>query len=267
MTTNPLDSKNCKIDAPPDYFEVIRGTYQDYQILAHYHYLQENIKPVTEIYKITGKGKWKPILPDPIGVVCFKQPLTNIRPRRTATKRYFTRPKTIQARLKLINKKILYLARIIIDPRYQKKGLGTWLLLSTLEQMTIPIIETLTPIDFTDKLFHKVGFKRYLTPAPQHYKKFTDAMLEIGIQESWYRVPWFIENRLRQLEPNTKKTIEKTIVDFLNHFKNAKDLPPGMERTKLFCSKIPYPECYQVWFNPRVLQYDETPPFFAEKSR
>lgn len=240
--------------------QVLPATHHDYARLSHLHYCIESIRPFTQIYKICGIPECRDFFPDPMAVIVYKQPIPDIRPRRDATKKYFKIPPTEIDRLKLVNKKIQYIARLIVDPRFHKIGLASWLLKDSLERQTIPIIETLTPIDFTNKIFQKAGFKLYQTPAPAYYQKLKDALRNIGIQNQNLSSPTFIHARLKALDNPRSGAIEKEIKSFLNHFKSRRNMLPTFERTEYITTKLQYPNAYLIWFNPNV------PPFDTDKA-
>lgn len=235
-----------------DILEIAIARRSDYDRLSHYHYCLDEIGPTTQIYKIRAKAPYTSSFPDPIGVAVYKAPIPDIRPRYGATKRFFKQPESRSDQLKLVNKNIEYLARIIIDPRFWKLGLASWLLKDTLERQTKPIIETLTPIDFTNKMFQKAGFKLYTTPAPTWYRRLVDCLYEAGLTQQSLTIPLIVNHRLRTLKPALREKTEKAITNFLYHFRHRRNMQPGMERTRYLLSKIPYPEAYLIWWNPRT---------------
>lgn len=237
--------------------EVLPGTLDDYHILSEYHYRTEPVKPVTQIYKIVGTAETKGAFPDPMAVIVYRMPLPDIRPRHTATKGYFKRPASQSDRLKLVNEKIQYIARLIVDPRFHRRGLASILLKDSLERQNVPIIETLTPIDFTNKIFQKAGFKLFQTPAPPWYRRLTDMLFLLGLTEQSLTVPLIVHNRISSLQGQSSEHVEKEIHLFLKHYRHRESMPHSFERTEFILSKLPYPQAYLIWFNPRVPAYDE----------
>jgi len=236
---------------------ILPATQADYYRLACYHYRTEPIKPTTQIYKVCAKPPHTDDFPDPISVIVYRMPLPSIRPRNHATKGYFLKPESHADRLKLVCKKIQYIARLITDPRFQRLGLATWLLRDTLERQTVPIIETLTPIDFTNKIFQKAGFKLFQTPAPKYYSRFTDALYQIGLTRQSFTCPFVVHTRIERLPKERRDFIMFEILSFMRQFRRYANMPHGIERTKQFLSKLPYPEAYLIWFNPRIPLTDE----------
>lgn len=237
--------------------EIVPGQYNDYKILAPFHYRPGPIRPCAQIYKIRGIKKCRDDFPDPIAVCILRQPLQQLRARNIATKNYFKTEPDLRKRFQLINRKILYLARLIVDPRYRRIGLGTWLVCDVLERQTIPIIETLTPIDFTNKLFQKAGFKLYHNVMPQWYRPLTKTLLKTGLTLQSFDCPPVVHNRLQYLPKFKSLIIQKQIQIFMNHFPKQKHWPNSLERTTFFLEKLAYPEAYLIWFNPKV-PYDST---------
>lgn len=236
--------------------EIVPGTIKDYEALAEFHYIKESIEPATQIYKIRGIESTLTAFPNPMAVIVYRQPITRLRARNLATNGYFTKAKTTVGRLRLVNKKILYIARIIVDPRFRKMGMASWLLKDTLERQTIPIVETLTPIDFTNKMFQKAGFKLHLQQAPPWYGRFESVLFSIGINNVNLHVPFLVQSRIDHLPSTQYDFVSAEIKRFLTHFKSRRSMPAGIKRTTYFLSKLPFPQAYLFWHNPRVPTYD-----------
>ncbi len=246
--------------------EIVPATVSDYLDLACYHYATHLIRPMTQIYKIRPQQKFRSNFPDPIAVIVFRSPIPDLLARHRATKGYFRRPGTVSARLKLVNAKIQYAARLIVDPRFRKLGLATWLQEESLSYQTVPIIETLTPIDWTNKIPLRAGFKMYQNPAPVWYRRFTAALYSIGLTTDSLSCPSAVQCRIETLYADQAKFIEHEFRQFLSRFRGHHDMPPGIDRTKYALSKCPYPEAYFIWFNPRVHIDLEKPENFPVKN-
>jgi len=236
--------------------EIVPAIFADYKTLAGYHYKLENPAPPDQIYKIRGIKKCRETFPDPMAVIVYSMPITNLQGRTKATNGYFRKARTEIGRLRLVNQKIRYISRVIVDPRFHKIGLASWILKDTLERQTVPIVETLTPIDFTNKMFQKNGFKLYHSAAPDYYDRFTAALSKIRVKLDSLNCPAAVHFRLMNLPAHSKSFIEKEILLFVCHFRHRKDMKNSLKRTTFFCSKIPYPQAYLIWHNPRMPAYD-----------
>lgn len=242
-----------------DCLEIVPATYADFKLLQEYHYQERPPSMPDQIYKIRGNTESGDAFPDPVAVIIFSMPFVNLHGRTVATSGYFRKARTEIGRLRLVNQKIRYIARLIVDPRFHKQGLATWLLKDTLERQTIPIVETLTPIDFTNKIFQKAGFKLYNSPAPDWYKRFTDSLATVRVKLDTLSCPPAVHYRLQSLPARQKGFVEKEILLFIKHFRHRKGMKNSLDRTVFFCSKLPYPQAYLIWFNPRVPSYHEKP--------
>ena len=236
----------------PNILEVVPGTLTDYRRLSEYHYRTEEIRPFTNIYKVKARYPHHRSFPDPIAVIVYRMPVSELRARSKPTGGFFDRPTHRSDRLKLINQNIRYLCRLIVVPQFRRLGIGTKLVSETLRLQTVPIVETLTPIDFTNRLFKKCGFEIHYMSAPPWYRRFTNALRDIGLSDWNYMLPSTLQNRLDSLNNEQADFIENEIKQFLHHFRRKETIPPGIERTKFVLSKIPYPKAYLIWFNPTV---------------
>jgi hypothetical protein len=246
--------------------QVVEGSMLDYEILARYHYQPILTFPPTKVFKVVGSSLYYSQFPDPLSVIIFSQPFPNIVSRNKATAHFFQQTANTSANLKLVNEYILYLSRLITDTRYVRRGLATYLLRETLSLLQIPIIETLTPIDFTNSMYVKSGFEIYYQPASLKFTRLINAFKEIGIILIEGTSPDFIDFVLSRLSAAKLEFIEQEISVFLSGFRNADRLKPGRERTNFILSKVPPPQAYLIWFNPRselaskVLQHRQNSP-------
>ncbi|MBA7618968.1 hypothetical protein ES703_26300 [subsurface metagenome] len=236
----------------PDILEVVPGTLKDYHKLAEYHYLPKRLRLVSNVFKIKARYPYHKSFPDPIGVNVYKMPIPELRSRSAATNGYFRTPATKSERMKLVNSNIRYAARLIIDPRFRKMGVATKLVKESMEQMNIPIIETLTPIDFTNEMLVKLGFELYYTPAPTWYRPFVQTLRALGLTPDYMLLPSTLTRRIQRLKGERRENTEHQIQSFLHQFKRRQFMPAGIERARFILSKIPFPEAYLIWFNPKI---------------
>jgi len=236
----------------PNILEIVPGTLADYRQLAEYHYRTEEIRPFTQIHKVKARQPYTKSFPDPVAVVVYRMPVSELRARSKVTNGFFSEPKTRAGRLSLINQKVRYLCRLIVQPQFRKLGIGTKLVTETLPLQQVPIVETLTPIDFTNALFEKCGFEIHYLSAMPWYSRFTTALRNIGLADWNYLLPETLQNRLDNLDSSQSAYMENEIKQFIHHFGRKAALPPGIERTEFILSKIPYPQTYALWLNPAL---------------
>lgn len=224
---------------------------KDYYNLAPYHYVKRSLGPTNQVYTLTPKNNQAKTHPDPIAVIVYARPMPHLKARNIATHGEFTKPNGRAAQLKLVNQKILYISRIIVDPRYRRCGLATWLLTDTLKMQTIHYVETLTPLDFTNNLFQKAGFKLYPSPAPRRYATFLAKLYEYGINEEIARHPLIAQKRLETLDPEQREDFYFRMKKFLEAYPNIEPHLWEPEALSFALYQLTYPQAYLLWRNPK----------------
>jgi len=232
--------------------KIIEGKISDYNRLAEYHPVKERIPPFKNIYAIRPTTSHKKSHPSVIGVIVYAMPLPLLKARNIATKNFFTKPKSKAERMHLINKYIKYIPRLIIDPRYRKLGLATWLLKTTLQRQTIPIVETLATYEDQNSPATQCGFERFFNFIPPRYSRLQATLKTHGIHEGIYDFPQIVNKRIELLSHKDTEHIEHEIRVFIKYFKGHKFMIPGIERTKFLLSKLKYPRYYLIRRNPRL---------------
>lgn len=232
--------------------QVCEGNQSDYFTLARYHYEPLLTFPPTKVFKVVGNRRYATHFPNPVAVIVFTQPFPDIAARNKATANFFKQHQSQAENLRLLNDYCLYCARLITDPRYLRKGIATYLLKETLNRLQIPIVETLTPIDFTNRMYTNAGFELYYTPAPLKFTRLMNALRGVGLDVHDVTCHQLIDMRLEHLPPYRRVWIEKEIALFLSGFRNAARFEPGPKRTKFILSKVPPPQAYLIWFNPNA---------------
>lgn len=226
--------------------EIVQGHRPDYKLLGEYHYIKQEPTFVRKLYVIKAKQHCENIYPYPIGLMVYSPPFPNLKPRNTATNNFFNMNPSQSDRLKILNKQITYASRLIIDPRYRKLGLGTWLLKETLELQDYPIIETLSPIDFTNQMLIKLGFELHYNPAPVWYRLFIFEMESLCIWNNLFNHPKTVMYRINCLTKRKRIIAEDVFNRFVDHFQKRRSKPFSLEKVTYALTKIPYPEAYLI---------------------
>lgn len=246
--------------------EVVKGTFDDYKILKEYHYIISDPCCCRGIYKIRAKYPYTKQFPDPIGIIVYVAPIADLEARHKATNNFFTGFQTDSERIRQTNRFVTYIARIIIDPRFHKQGLATMLLKESIPLQPQPIIETLTPLDFTTKMFSKFGFKEIHNPTPQSYSRIQDALKKVGIPPELWSKPDVCQYRIDHLSRHYHALIHREIKIFLKKFKAFRTSRPGLTRTKYLMSKVVYPNSYQIRISPDFdINFDVNNPTITRK--
>lgn len=233
--------------------EFDQGAKKDYDILAPYHYLNSPLGPRKAIFIIKPKPPKGNHLPNPIGVCVVCCPVANLKARTKAIGHLLPPFSETADRFRFINQNILYLARLIIDPRFRRLGLATWLHNKVCGELNNYILETQTPIDFTNKMLIDSSFTRYLTPAPDYYTRVKNALANAGISGSALKHPGLAHHRIDCLNVQERSAIEYEIQRFIQNFKKRQHMEHSPERTLFFLRKLDYPEAYFIRIDKNLL--------------
>lgn len=252
---NPYDLKSQ--------LTIQEGTKRDYLVLNDYHYLNTPLPPIKKIYTIRPKpatehwycsGFQGPAYGHAslIAVIVYTSPLRDLRARTVATSGFFKQPATLSERLRLINKNILYVSRLVVDPRYRRLGLADWLWRETLKLQTIPIVESLTPVPVRTSWLESLGFQLYYSQTPAPIRKLKNAFKKAHITGSCLSIPEVAQRRVRCLLKDERIQLDRSLHDFLSKYRHREHMDKDLKRMIFILSKIPYPNGYLIWFNPKI---------------
>lgn len=239
------------------------GTKKDYFVLDQFHCLNTPLPPVKKIYTIRPrpaterwycKGFQGPAYghADLIGVIVYSSPLRDLRARTKATDGYFKRPTTTSEQLRLLNKNVLYVSRLVLDPRYRRLGLADWLWRETLKLQTVPIVESMTPLPVRKEWLESLGFKIYYNPTPQSIRKLKKAFAKAKINPKCWNCAEIAQRRIDALVHDDKVKLDRSLHHFLSNYRQHEHDPNSIKRTMYILGKLPYPNGYLIWFNPYI---------------
>lgn len=235
-----------------DTLEICKGNFHDYEKLKEYHYIQTDPVAIHDVYKVKARDGFQGQFPDPIAVVVYMAPIRDLTTRNKATDNYFKKYSKIAERYSAVNRNIVYLARVIVDPRFHRRGIAFWLVSETLKLQKYPLVETMTPIDKVLPLFRKAGFELHFQPTPTHYSDLLSVFERCQILPEIHRQPEIVQIRLDSLNHHKKAEINKAMKTFAKKFYHHENDRPGIELTKFVLSRIEYPNAYLLWRNPAV---------------
>ncbi len=184
-----------------------------------------------------------------LGVIVYSMPPLNVELRNIATDRRFCglgRRKSAE----LINKNILTISRVIIDPRFRGMGLGTKLVRLTMPMVKVPIVEAMAVMGRIDPFFEKAGMKAYNAPPALNVARMRQAFGIVGIGEDALFDAADVHNRIENLLPGDFLFLEKQMNRFLQRYGSAKYRFFGIDRTRYILTKLTDRPVYYIWFNP-----------------
>jgi len=230
--------------------EFVQGEKYDYDCLKEHHYVIGDPVCVRQIWKVRGIGNYRNALPDPIGVIVYSVPIGEWAARNVALGRFFDQYPTKSKRQSAINAYITYIARIIIDPRFHRQGIGSFLLRESLQLQTHALVETMTPIDKYSPMFVRQGFRLHFQQTPPIYTEMRFAFERAGIPEKIWHIPEIVQERIDHLSKYHAETFNRISKKFLQRFHHHEDEKSGITRTRYILSKIYYPNAYLLYLNP-----------------
>lgn len=222
-------------------------THRFFLRLAHYHPVKQAAPIFKYIYGLFPKPPWSKVHPHPVAVIVYAPPVPSLRARARALRGQINFPRDRKQNLRLVNANILYISKLIVDPRYHNLGLATWLLKETIALQHVPYIESLTPIDYTNKIFAHCGFTTLYNPAPPYYARLVTALTAAGVGAALYDHPHQVNLRIERMPAEQKAIVLYEMQRFANHFKSHGSGPHSLERTAYILGKLSYPQAYHLY--------------------
>jgi hypothetical protein len=234
--------------------EIVPGTRADYESLSHYHYRESHLGPCAAIFAMKGKFRTATKL-ETVGVIVYSMPTAGAQMRNIATGGVFAGlDKGTQ--LKLINKNIRTISRVIIEPRFRSLGLAVRLVKETMPVMDVPFVEALAVMGRANPFFEKAGMTRYDAPPSANCVRLIEAFSAVGIDEQDLIDPAVIQRGLDKLRTEDRgqraDLIEYEMTRFLQGYGQRRLMQPGSERTRFILSKLTDRPVYYMWRNPNA---------------
>ncbi len=233
--------------------QVVKGTRADYESLSHYHYREPNMGPYAAIFALKGKFRTATKL-ETVGVIVYSMPTAGAQMRNIATGGAFAGLDK-GTRLKLINKNIRTISRVIIEPRFRSLGLAVRLVRETMPIMDVPFVEALAVMGRANPFFKKAGLTRYDAPMSPSCVRLIEAFSAVGVDEQDLIDPGLIQREL-DLMLDTRcsmlEFIENEMTRFLQSYGQRRLMQPGIERTRFVLNKLTDRPVYYLWKNPNI---------------
>jgi len=233
--------------------QVVEGTRQDYESLSHYHYRESHLGPCAAIFAMKGKFSTATKL-ETVGVIVYSMPTAGAQMRNVATGGIFAGLDK-STRLKLINKNIRTISRVIIEPRFRSLGLAVRLVKETMPIMNVPFVEALAVMGRANPFFEKAGMTRYDAPISASCVRLIEAFSAVGIDEQDLIDPAVVQQKLDSMldtRCSMLDFIESEMTRFLQGYGQRRLMQPGSERTRFILSKLTDSPVYYLWRNPNL---------------
>jgi hypothetical protein len=244
--------------------EIVTGTRADYESLSHYHYRESRLGPCAAIYAMKAPAlllgvnpQDKPVgLRETVGVIVYSMPTAGAQMRNIATDGIFAGLDR-STQLKLINKNIRTISRVIIEPRFRSLGLAVRLVKETMPLMNVPFVEAIAVMGRINPFFEKAGMTRYDAPISVSCVRLIEAFSALGVEEQDLIDPSLVQNRLSYFESrgtsHESQFIEDEITRFLKSYGQRRLMRPGIVRTRFILNKLTDSPVYYMWRNPNLV--------------
>jgi hypothetical protein len=210
--------------------------------------------PYATIFALKGKFRTATKL-ETVGVIVYSMPTAGAQMRNIATGGIFAGLDK-GTRLKLINKNIRTISRVIIEPRFRSLGLAVRLVRETMPIMDVPFVEALAVMGRANPFFEKAGMTRYDAPISPSCVRLIEALSAVGVDEQDLIDPGVVQQKLEKLrtEDRGQRTdfIEDEMTRFLQSYGQRRLMQPGIERTRFVLNKLTDRPVYYLWKNPQV---------------
>ncbi|MDT8302300.1 MAG: hypothetical protein RQ760_12510 [Sedimentisphaerales bacterium] len=234
--------------------KIVQGSFDDYMLLAQYHYRESRPGPFEKIFVLRNEAAG-PARNKTIGVIVYSMPSPRLELRGKATDNFFSGfDKGTQ--LGLINKNIRCISRLIIEPRFRGLGLAKRLVQQTMPKMNVPIIEAVAVMGRINPFFEKAGMRPFTSKPSQRFAQFIKALSIIGIEGNDLIDPQKVQRRLSRLKDEKNEFIEREIKRFLKSYGRRRNMPPGLERTRFILSRLNTRPDYYIWFNESISNFN-----------
>ena len=234
--------------------EIVPGTRADYESLSHYHYREGHPGAAVAIFALKGKFRTATKL-ETVGVIVYSMPTAGAQIRNFATGECFAGLDK-GTRLKLINRNIRTISRVIIEPRFRSLGLAVRLVKETMPIMNVPFVEALAVMGRANPFFEKAGMTRYDAPPSANCVRLIEAFSAVGVNEQDLIDPAVVQRELdkQRTEDRGQKAdfVEEEIMRFLQSYGQRRLMQPGIVRTRFVLSKLTDRPVYYLWRNPNV---------------
>ena len=121
-----------------DGYEIVRGSVSDWELFNSFHYRSEKkLYFVDKVYLLLDRADGRQ---RKVGIAVYTYPMANCRMRDTVLSDYLLSC-GYDLKMKVLNNEVRRLARVVINPQYQGRGLAAMLVSRTMSMLGRRFVE------------------------------------------------------------------------------------------------------------------------------
>lgn len=199
-----------------------QSNFKTWKQLAQYHYRPHTFGPIDSIFAIRHKSPPKLYKNIPVGVIVYVMPVPNNHLRNLATNNRYVNLGSASASLRMLNKELRCIARVVIHPQYRGISLASWLVRETLTKISTPLVEATAVMANINPFFEKAGMTRYNAPPTKQSIRIKEAFNYLNIPEQIFTDATQLKQTIKKLSTTKKQFITRELHHFIRHHTTQK---------------------------------------------
>ena len=222
----------------------------DYEQLARFHYCGGGFGRFRQMYKLIDGHLWRRLAAPVVGVIVYGSPAANLAARNRAIGGIY-RGLDRSAALSFLNRQMLCIRRVIIEPRYRGLGLASRLVAETLAMTGSAMVEAVSMMGRSHPFFERAGMKAFSTPPDAKTERMRAAFESAGFMEMCSGNAETVHAAMDALPGEMRGFIDDEMRRFCQKFTHRRGMGHCPERTGFVLSKLAARPVYYLWTNPR----------------
>lgn len=154
----------------------------------------------------------------PVGVIVYAMPVPNVALRNFATENRYVGHAERSATLRLLNREVRTITRVVIHPQFRGVGLARQLVQQTLNRAGVVLVEAMAAMGRVNPFFERAGMTAYEQPRPARAERLIEAFGQIGIAEGQLLNGSGLQEQLGRLEGEEWSFIGRELARFAQAF-------------------------------------------------
>lgn len=244
-----------------EHLRIVETDQSAWRQLREFHYRPGPAGAVDKVFALylaasAADTIWRPWLANhdrAVGVIIYAMPIANVALRNQATNnRYVGWGRRDQA-LKLLNREIRSISRVVIHPQFRGIGLARYLVRRTLTRAGTIFVEALAAMGRVNPFFARAGMKAYQAPPSPPACRMLEAFAHLGIEKKYLLDPVSLSAALAKLNASEQIFIERQMAVFCQAYRGPRARrrkPKFDEMIRKVISHLFTQPVYYLWRKP-----------------